>query len=141
MVLNPDSAGAGACRIPGCRIRGCRIRSISEAEAVRGQHHECGICRAALAESPAAEPDHRESAAAERFAGNPRLQNDAVANPGVVSVNPTNTTVEAPRLQNPRLAESAIAERKPLYAAFADSSLSLTNDGNTTDRLHRRIWC
>ena len=86
----------------GCRIRGCRIRR----SRIRG----CRTIRSAIR----------------------GLQNDAVANPGVVSVNPTNTTVEAPRLQNPRLQNPRLQNESLDNAAFTDSSWSLTNDGNTT---------
>ena len=131
VVLNPDPQ---APRLQNPRLQNPRLQNplISEAEVYAANITNAVFAVPRLQNPRLQNPTIENPRLQNDSLGNPRLQNDAVANPGVVSVNPTNTTVEAPRLQNPRLQNPRLQNESLVNAAFADSSWSLTNDGNTT---------
>jgi uncharacterized repeat protein (TIGR01451 family) len=131
VVLNPDPQ---APRLQNPRLQNPRLQNplISEAEVYAASITNAVFAVPRLQNPRLQNPTIENPRLQNDSVGNPRLQNDAIANPGVVSVNPINTTVEAPRLQNPRLQNPRLQNESLVNAAFADSSWSLTNDGNTT---------
>jgi uncharacterized repeat protein (TIGR01451 family) len=131
VVLNPDPA---APRLQNPRLQNPRLQNplISEAEVYSASITNAVFAVPRLQNPRLQNPTIENPRLQNDSLGNPRLQNDTVANPSVVFVNPTSTTVEAPRLQNPRLQNPRLQNESLVNAAFADSSWSLTNDGNTT---------